>query len=332
MMSQTHIGYTYWNHPPLNKMPAVSYVQTEKPAELGFLLEYGAMPRWGWLDVEGDWAFSDKLPQFDPINNQNFYVEILNRGEEKCSYSIKAKEKWIKLSSKKGNIQFEEKVYVSIDWEKAPKGRAKGEIIISGTGEKHVVNVPIRNDLPEAYGFVENNGVVSIEAIHYDKAVNPNDIKWITVPNLGRTHSSVTIAPANAERQTPGDDSPRLEYTFTIFDTTDIKVDTYLSPTLNFKKSEGLKYAIAIDDEEPQIINMHEGETVPDWEYPAWWNDSVSDHIKIKRSEQKIVAPGKHTLKVWMVDPGVVFQKFVIDANGRRNSYLGAPESKYIEP
>lgn len=331
MMSQTHIGYTYWNHPPMNKMPAVSYVQNEKPAELGFLLEYGAMPRWGWLDVEGDWAFSKVLPEFDPVNNQNYYLEILNRGDDKLSYTIRAKDEWIKLSSEQGTIQFEEKVYVSIDWKKAPKGRATGEIIISGTGEEHVVKVPIRNDLSEAYGFVENNGVVSIEAVNYHNAVNTDEISWINVPNLGRTHSSVTIAPANAERQTPGNGSPYLEYTFTIFDTSDINVETYLSPTLNFKKNEGLKFAIAIDDEEPQIVNMHEGETVPDWKYPAWWNNSVSDRIKIKRSEHKTFAPGKHTLKVWMVDPGVVIQKFVIDAGGLKPSYLGPPESIYIE-
>ena len=103
-----------------------------------------------------------------------------------------------------------------------------------------------------------------------------------------------------------------------------------MSPTLNFKKNEGLKYAIAIDDEEPQIINIHEGETVPDWEYPAWWNNSVSDHIKIKRSVHKTAIPGEHILKVWMVDPGVVIQKFVIDAGGLKPSYLGPPESIHV--
>ncbi len=327
MMSQTHIGYTYWNHPPLNKIPATSYVQNQKTAELGFLLEYGERPAWGWLDVEADWTFSDKMPQFDPVNDQTYYIEILNRGDEKFNYSIKVKDKWIQLSSKKGTVQFEEKVYVSIDWKKAPKGRATGEIIISGTGREHVVKVPVRNDLPEVQGFAENNGVVSIEAVHYDKVVNTDKISWIKVPNLGRTYSSVTLSPSNAERQTPGDDSPYLEYTFTIFDSADVNVETYLSPTLNFKKEEGLKFAIAIDDEDPQIVNMHAGEKLAAWQYADWWMQSVADHIKIKSAEHKGLAPGPHKLKVWMVDPGVVIQKFVIDAGGLKPSYLGPPES-----
>jgi hypothetical protein len=130
----------------------------------------------------------------------------------------------------------------------------------------------------------------------------------------------------------PGENAPGLEYEFTVFDGGELKVDTYLSPTLNFMKNEGLKYAIAIDDEEPQIINIHEGDTIPDWEYPDWWNNSVTDHIRIKQSVHKNVKPGKHTLKIWMVDPGVVFQKFVIDAGGLKPSYLGPPESKYVKP
>jgi hypothetical protein len=36
-------------------------------------------------------------------------------------------------------------------------------------------------------------------------------------------------------------------------------------------------------------------------------------------------------MKVWMVDPGIVFQKFVIDAGGLKPSYLGPPESGYLK-
>jgi hypothetical protein len=140
------------------------------------------------------------------------------------------------------------------------------------------------------------------------------------------------VEPVNADRQVPGDNTPRLEYEFTVFSESALKIDAYLSPTLNYQKNDGLQYAIAVDDEEPKIINIHEGENKPDWEYPEWWNISVTDHIRKKRSVHKIDKPGRHTLKVWMVDPGVVFQKFVIDAGGLKPSYLGPPESIYLEP
>jgi len=40
-----------------------------------------------------------------------------------------------------------------------------------------------------------------------------------------------------------------------------------------------------------------------------------------------IAKPGYHTLKVWMIDPGVVVEKILVNMGGLKPSYLGAPES-----
>jgi hypothetical protein len=334
MMAQTHIGYTGWAHPPLNKMPAVSYVQAaRKAAELGYLLEYGSKPSWGWLDVEADWAFSLALPTFDNLNRQEYYIDVLNRGEEKLSYTLKAKEDWIKLSKTKGETQYNEKVYVSIDWSKAPQGMAKGSILLAGAGQEYTVEVPINNNALAAAGFVANNGVVAIEADHFTKKLDTKEMHWTVVPNLGRTGSSLIAEPVTAKAQVPGPNTPRVDYEFTVFDAGDLTVDAYLSPTQDFNKQGGLKFAIALDKEKPQIINLNEGETKPDWEYPEWWTKSVGNHIKIKQSRHQVGAAGKHTLSIWLIDPGIVFQKFVISGEGKaRASYLGAPESIYRKP
>jgi len=331
MMSQTHIGYTSWNHPRANKMPAVSYIQTDTAAKLGFMVEYGPAPSWGGFSVEGHALFSRSFIEFDPINQQSYYLEIFNMGNKILNYSVQAKNEWILLSKTKGSFQYEEKIYVSINWDKAPKGKATGEIEIKGAGKEYIVKVPIRNDVLKAAGFVENNGVVSFDAANFTCKIESGDLHWIIVPNLGRTHSSIIVEPVNAERQKPDNSSPRVEYVFTVFDAGELTVEAYLSPTQDFKKHDGLKYAIAIDDEEPQIINMNKGEVKPDYEYVEWWSKSVGDHIKIKKSRHKVDKPGKHTLKIWMVDPGIVFQKFVIDAGGLKPSYLGPPESLYLE-
>lgn len=327
MMAQTHIGYTSWNNPPVNKMPEVSYIQVPSSAELGYVVENGVSnSRWSRGGL-----YSQSFAVFDPVNDQNYYIEIFNRGSDKLNYSVKTKNQWIRLSSEKGSIQYDEKIFVSIDWSIAPKGGNTGEIIVAGAGREFTIKVPIRNDLSNASGFVENNGVVSIEAANFTRKIDSKNIHWTVIPNMGRTTSSITIEPANAERQIPGTKTPQVEYEFTVFDGGELKVEAYLSPTLNFKKNEGLKYAIAIDDETPQIVNIHAGDTIPDWEYPDWWNNAVTDHIRKKQSKHKISNGGKHTLKIWMIDPGVVFQKFVIDAGGLKPSYLGPPESKLIK-
>jgi len=331
MMSQTHIGYTYWQHPPLNRMPAVSYVQVGEPAELGFFVEHGARPRWGWLDVEADWSFTHDLPLFDPANDQRHYIEVFNRGRSPLTYTLTPGQDWIRLSKREGTILFDERVEVSVDWSKAPAGRATGEIVVAGAGSEYTIVVPIRNERPETLaGFLENNGTVAIEAAAFDRADNLPDVGWIVVPNLGRTGSAVTIAPSHVASREPGRESPTLEYTFTLLNAATVGIDTHVSPSLNFREGDGIRFALAIDDGPIQVVNINEGEEVPDWKYAPWWTKAVADHIKIKRSKHQALEPGIHTLKVWMIDPGIVIQKFVIDAGDLKRSYLGPPPSRWV--
>jgi hypothetical protein len=138
------------------------------------------------------------------------------------------------------------------------------------------------------------------------------------------------IEPASANRREPLKNAPMLEYTFSVFAAGPLTIEAQLAPTLNYKKNEGLQYAIALDDAPPQIVNLHAGEDVPDWEYPDWWNEIVTDRVRKSRSRHTVDEPGPHTLRIWMVDPGVVFQKFIIDAGGLKDSYLGPPHSKLV--
>jgi hypothetical protein len=170
-------------------------------------------------------------------------------------------------------------------------------------------------------GFVESNGYVSMDAEHFYRAVGTSAISWQRIPELGRTLSAMTPAPATAVNQTPGGESPRLEYSMYLFGKGDVWVAAYLSPTLNFRSDEGLRYGISFDDQPPQLVNMHAGKTFQDWE------QSVRDNINVLVSKHTIAEPGRHVLKFWMVDPGVVLQKLVVQTREIKSSYLGPPES-----
>lgn len=327
MMDQTHIGYTSWQQPDFNIMPDVMKIENQIEPQMGV-----------YVEGSGEWFPDSKsdltLPEFDKFSEQEYYIEIFNQGKTPFNFSLTTGAEWIKFSKSKGTINTEERVFVDVDWDNAPAGKNIVQIKINGSeGSSVVINAIIinpsdsKNDIA---GFVESNGVVSIEAVNYSRKVETNEITWQVIQNLGRTFSAITPVPVTTGRITPDENSPRLEYDIHLFSKGNLKVTAYFSPTLNFSEN-GLQYAISFDNESPQVIDIHKDNKIPDWKYPQWWNEGVGNNIIASTTTHEITADGRHTLKFRMVDPGIVLQKIVIDTGGLKPSYLGPPESVNIK-
>ena len=54
---------------------------------------------------------------------------------------------------------------------------------------------------------------------------------------------------------------------------------------------------------------------------------AVGDGVTILTSRHAIAQAGYHVLKIWLLDPGLVLQKLVVNTGRARPSYLGPPES-----
>ncbi len=174
--------------------------------------------------------------------------------------------------------------------------------------------------------FYENSTAVSIESSHFTKAINSNSINWKILPDHGRTGSAITSFPVTASEQKPGGRSPHLEYEIYTYSKGEFKINAYFSPTLNFHNTEnGLQYAVSIDDEAPQIISINKEDKNS---ISGIWNKWVSENIIIKTTTHHIKKEGKHIVKYWMVNSGVVLQKLVLDFGGVKPSYLGPPETR----
>ncbi len=94
----------------------------------------------------------------------------------------------------------------------------------------------------------------------------------------------------------------------------------------NFVPGRGLRFAISFDDQPPQIVDALANDSQADWA------TSVKDNVRKVRTRHTLAGTGFHTLKFWMVDPGVVLEKLVVDLGGVKPSYLGPPESYRGQP
>jgi len=305
MMDQTHIGYTGWQQPDVDSIPAVSEIRIEEAAKMGV---------------------TPLALRFDAFTRPRRLIEVFNEGRAPLNYSATVSAPWIVLSKAQGTALKDERLWVTVDWSKAPVGAAEGSITISGAGG-HPVTVKVaafrpRELAPDTLrGFVEADGYVSMEAAHYTMKTDAGAVHWEEIKDLGRTLSSMTILPCAAASVTPPRESPSLEYRMYLFDPHTVQVHTIVAPTLNFVPGRGLRFAIAFDDQPPQVIDALAQNSLKDWE------ESVKDNVRTVTSAHSVAGLGYHILRYWMVDPGVVLEKIIVDLGGLKPSYLGPPES-----
>jgi hypothetical protein len=325
-MDQSHLGYTSWVDPPVNSLRAINLKRTDPPEQslLGVTVE-GSEAVW-----PGDEGIPT-LPGFDIFNNQEFYIEVFNKGRRPFDVKSVSEEPWVKIRPEKDPIGGDDRLWISVDWSKIKNVKNEGKIKISGAGSELIVlltafkpDAPTRESLE---GFVEGNGYVSMEAEHFYANNKAGERRWIRIEDYGHTLSGIrATAPADALAATPGKDSPCLEYKMYIFNPGDLEVTSIFSPTLNFMPGRDLRYAISFDDQPPETITLVPGNYNAQ-NRNADWERSVSDNARFSLTKHNVISPGYHTLKIWMVDPGPVLQKIIVNTGGLKPSYLGPPES-----
>lgn len=317
IMDQTHIGYTYWQQPDKDLMPELAEVTPGS----GF-----------GLAVEGDeasWpasAMSPKLPLSDP-RSANYRFTIFRRGNETEFPIPTSKDAWLKL------IRFEETpdevtYSATIDWDKAPDGAFSGTIDLELNGNQISIAVPCQNwnkAVPTNFrGYIESDGVITIEPLLGLRAINGTTQFWSPIKDYGRTSDGIEVSPVLSQSVLPGATSARAEYE--LFTTTKggATVHVVLSPTLAYQPNQKYRIGVSFNDETPQIFEVPAQYVTPDWE------ESVRNNCRTVISKHKLLDNGKHALKIWAIDPGMIVQRIIIDLGGLRKSYLG-PETTFID-
>jgi hypothetical protein len=321
MMKQTHIGYTSWDNPATQVRPGTQRVGAGS-AGLGVALE-------GTRNALSAGSPTAKLPELSVYYpEEDRRIEVFNRGPGSLDFSAQSDVAYVTVEPSSGTITEDTTLTLTVDWAQVPLDDSLATITVTGPDGETAVELPLSNPTtprPEdVQGFVEANGYVSLDAAHYTEKVDENGVGWAQVPDLGRTGSAVHIQPANAGSVTAGGSSPQLHYKMHFFEAGQVSVRVYLSPSLPVNSSH-YRYALSMDDGALSTVDIHEG-------LPADFNDSapvwegwVSNNSIVKTSTLNVAAPGEHTLKLWMVDAGVVVQKIVVEQGQVPSSYLGPP-------
>jgi hypothetical protein len=322
MMDQTHIGYTFWNEPPANAMPAVSWIQVPEAGSLGVEAEGATLER-------GGGRFSFSLGTISTFSAPTRTLTLFDRGKTPVNFTIETSAPWIVVSKTSGTVnEQEQEIQLSVVWSKTPSDSASAEgTIIIRSGDQRMPTYTLGerriNLMPETiHGFIESDGYVAMEAADTSARTADGATHWEELPGYGATHSAMTVFPVTAESNT--ESKAALAYTMYLYDAGEFEMHAILAPTLNFVPGRGLRFAVSVDDGPRTIVDELEHNAQKDWE------QAVSDGVRRVTVPLTIATPGYHTLKIWAIDPGVVVERIIVSHGALRPSYLGPPESVHF--
>jgi hypothetical protein len=328
MMDQPHIGYTSWGPPNGNIMPNVIKITVPDTSDFGVAVDGSTS---AWPGGSGE----PTLPEFDSLNPQRSYADVFARGSKPIEFKTAADQPWIILKEDKAPGGGDDRrVWVDVDWSKAPIGETQGSITISGR-----TNVPVSvivsaikataEQVREAQGcFGGLAGPISFLAAGATANIPVGGVRWEKLPDYGRVSTAMEVFPVTADTIQPPHPAPRLEYPVYFDRAGTYDVDVITSPTLDVIPARALSLAVSVDDQPAQVLNVFTPATFKDEDFLGGkFNGNVRNNARVLHFNQTISTPGKHTLKIHMVDPTVVVMKVVIHDAPLPVSYFGPPET-----
>jgi hypothetical protein len=172
-------------------------------------------------------------------------------------------------------------------------------------------------------GFAESNGYVSIYAQHFSSIKNKEQGKWVLTENTGHTGSVLTsVATSKPDTTNLQDHAAVVGYDFYSFSNLSPNLTVYTLPTHPLNKNFSMRYGVSIDDGPAQITDFRTfGRTEE-------WKQNVLSNAATRTFRFPVLKPGRHTLKIFAIDPGVMLDRMIIDFHKEQKNYSVLPETK----
>lgn len=321
MMAQTHIGYTYWQQPEEQAMPAVFRIDVPEEAGLG-------------VGTPGTSAVLSPLDVFSAVAGADIAsIDVFNTGETPYSARVIPSVDWVTPSQAEFIVETTREVSFEVDWPAAPEGISLVDIRVdAGDLGAAILQLPIHKPegATDVAAFAASNGWISAEAAAATRRIPGDGVGWQVISNLGRSGDGIATFPVTTPASEPGENSPRLEFDVHLFEAGDVDITVTTAPTLDFQGQGGIRFAVSVDDGEPVIVTAIDGTAAGDGNVP--WEESVARNAHLVTTTLTVPEPGAHTVKIWRVDPGVVFQRVLVATGDVPETYLGPPDTPVCTP
>ncbi|MEJ6980697.1 glycosyl hydrolase 115 family protein [Pedobacter sp. P351] len=277
------------------------------------------------------------LPVFNRTSDKKYFIDIFLSEDKTLNWSARA-DGWISLSQRSGSLipqagKREIRIWVSVDWNKVPRnGRQNGKISFTADGKTLDVNVGANNSVPPQLanfkGFIEEDGFISINASDFSRNTNKKNQGWQLIDGFS-TDKSLMALPLKGVNipslKVPGDlinSAPSVEYDFYSVTSGLPVINIFTLPTHPVNSNYSMRYAVSVDNGPVKIVDFKTAGRSEEWK------QNVLRNSAIRKVEGQSINEGKHTLRIYMIDPGVIMDRIVIDFGGLKKGYSAIPETK----
>jgi hypothetical protein len=275
------------------------------------------------------------LPTFYPWGPPSYFIDVFLSRRQAVRWKATSSTSWLVLSARQGTLasgvgQKQQRLAVHVDWSKVPRREAAtGQVTFTGAGKTFRVAVRAVAGPPElaAYpGFIETNGYVAIAAAHYTRLVDRPTNHWALLRGLGQAGQALQAMPLQAtplvEATQLAAQAARVEYDFYTLTPAAPVVTVATLPTHQVTRLASMRYGIALDDGPIEVVDFKtEGRSEE-------WKQNVLRNAAFRQLKGAPLAAGRHTLKLYLLDPGVVLDRITIDLGGLQPAYGAIPETR----
>ena len=301
MMSSKHVHFVQWNEEG-SAYPSPAYIDLPEKGRLAIALGET-------LESTEDGTLY--MPSISSADGHSGRIYVMNTGRTPIDFEVTVTAPWIEIQ--RTQLDANTCMLEVCSLEDIIEEERVASIHITSAAQQIQVRVRTEALSGASYPsgtFVESRGIISIPADGFSKSRDAKGAVWTRIDGYGKSGVSMKVLPHTYQDE-DAKNAPSLEYDFAIQHAGGYTVRTYIAPTNNPHKYKGLRLAIQVDDDEPQIIDtlpevFNAGDTDDmNWCRYVLDNGRYSD-IKVE------LDAGGHQLRIIHVDAGVVLQKIEI--------------------
>ncbi len=263
--------------------------------------------------------------RFSKGEDNRRFIDLFSRHNGAANWSVSSSSPWVKFSKEKGSVAIEERIWLSIDWAKAPKDLSEAVVKVTGEGnfsKSYTVVVENYDVKLKSKSYMEGCGYVVVEAENYSRnRKGKNGAEWVEYKDYGYVGSSMFVKNSNGKITKESNVAMAAALEYDIYFTTPGTHQGYIFriPTLNEGQGRSAELAVALDSAKPTTLSgvrakgaritqkLSNGNTDS-----RRWSQNVGCQMERIPFVVTVDKAGYHTLKIYQRDSDIGFDRIVI--------------------